>query len=146
MTQQAESSLVRASAVSIGGRAVLIEGPSGIGKSSLALALIDRGAVLIGDDGVTLTRDNGQVLASPPPNICGKLEIRHVGIADMPVTTSPLALIVTLSNAAPRFIDQAPNRDIIGLAVPVLELTAHDPILALRTEWALAMHGLSTPK
>ncbi|HQA17982.1 MAG TPA: serine kinase, partial [Novosphingobium sp.] len=43
----------QATCVAIKGRALLIEGPPGSGKSSMALALIDRGAALIGDDGVT---------------------------------------------------------------------------------------------
>src|SRR3546814_11755709 len=50
------SSVIQGSAVAIGGRAVLIIGPPGSGKTSLALALIDRGATLIGDDGVALAR------------------------------------------------------------------------------------------
>ena len=142
MTSDTETKLIQASAVAIDGRAVIIEGPSGIGKSSLVLALIDRGAVLIGDDGVRLVRDGGTILASPPPNISGKLEIRHVGIADVPVTSAPLALIITLCAEAPRLIDEAPMRDMLGLNIPGVTLPAHDPILALRTEWALTMHGL----
>ena len=46
--------------VAIKGRGVLIEGAPGSGKSSLALALIDRGAVLVGDDGVTLAAQGGR--------------------------------------------------------------------------------------
>lgn len=42
------SSLHQATCVAIGGRGVLIEGLPGSGKSSLALALIDRGAQLVG--------------------------------------------------------------------------------------------------
>ncbi len=38
------SLVMQASAVAIAGRALLIEGPPGSGKSALALALIDRGA------------------------------------------------------------------------------------------------------
>ncbi|MFM5886059.1 MAG: HPr kinase/phosphorylase, partial [Novosphingobium sp.] len=53
------SVLHQATAVAIGGRGVLIEGAPGSGKSSLALALIDRGAALIGDDGVALAAVNG---------------------------------------------------------------------------------------
>lgn len=142
MTSGTETKLIQASAVAIDGRAVMIEGPSGIGKSSLALALIDRGAVLIGDDGVRLARDGGTIIASPPPNISGKLEIRHVGIADVPVTSAPLALIISLNADAPRLIDKAPMRDVLGANIPVITLPAHDPILALRTEEALSMHGL----
>ena len=74
--------LLQASAVAIGGRGLLLEGPPGSGKSSLALALIDRGARLIGDDGLRLVRRGKDVMAEPPPNIAGKLEIRGVGIFD----------------------------------------------------------------
>ncbi len=49
----------QASCVAIGERALLIEGLPGSGKSSLALALIDRGATLVGDDGVVLVNRNG---------------------------------------------------------------------------------------
>ena len=52
----------QATAVEIGGRALLIEGPPGSGKSSLALALIDRGARLIGDDSVMLEVSGRQLL------------------------------------------------------------------------------------
>ena len=57
----------QATCVAIGGRAVLIEGEPGSGKSSLALALIDRGAALIGDDGVRLELRGNRLYASPPP-------------------------------------------------------------------------------
>ncbi|MEC7623469.1 MAG: serine kinase, partial [Pseudomonadota bacterium] len=51
-----ETVLANVTGVAIGGRVLLIEGPPGAGKSSLALALIDRGATLVGDDAVTLDR------------------------------------------------------------------------------------------
>ena len=66
----------QATCVAIDGRAVLIEGHPGTGKSSLALALIDRGAVLVGDDGVTLDRADTRLLASPVPETVGLLEVR----------------------------------------------------------------------
>ncbi len=52
-----------ASCVSIGGAALLISGESGIGKSELALALIDRGARLISDDHTAL---RARMAASSP--------------------------------------------------------------------------------
>ena len=65
-------------AVAIDGRALLIEGEPGVGKSSLALALIERGAILIGDDGVTLSREAAglepTLIARPPPNIEGLID------------------------------------------------------------------------
>lgn len=64
--------IAQASAVAIKGRALLFEGPPGAGKSSLALALIEHGARLIGDDGVTLLRTQaGELIAAPPPRIEG---------------------------------------------------------------------------
>ena len=58
------------------GQIQVIMGLSGSGKSSLALALIDRGAELIGDDGVTLSLDGGQLLATPAPATAGLIEVR----------------------------------------------------------------------
>ena len=133
--------LVQASAVAIDGRALLIEGAPGAGKSSLALALIDRGAELIGDDGVQLQRVQQRILAKPPPNIAGKLEIRGVGIVDLPVVTAPVALILSLTEDAPRFPDPIQQRPVLGVAIPVLQFRAGDAVQALRAEWALKQHG-----
>lgn len=60
------SETLHATSVSIGGRAILIEGVSGAGKSDLALRLIDRGAVLVSDDYSIVERRNGQIIASAP--------------------------------------------------------------------------------
>ncbi|MFZ9395359.1 MAG: HPr kinase/phosphorylase [Erythrobacter sp.] len=135
--------LIQASAVAIDGRALLIEGAPGSGKSSLALALIDRGAQLIGDDGVRLQRSGEQVVASPPPNIAGKLEIRGVGIIDLPVTSAPVALILALGEEAPRFPEPVATQELLGRAIPRLPFRAGDANQAIRAEWALRLHGLS---
>lgn len=136
--------VVQASAVALDGRALLIEGPPGSGKSSLALALIDRGAGLIGDDGVTLTAKAGRLIASPPPNIAGLLEVRGVGLAQLPVAPpAPVALILTLASPAPARLPETPLavRTIAGVAVPVLAFDPGPLVPALRAEWALRMHG-----
>jgi len=98
----------QASAVAIDGRAVLIEGPPGSGKSSLALALIDRGAVLIGDDAVMLEAVEGRLLAHPHPNVTGLIEVRNVGLVTMPVASAvPVALVLVLDPEAPRYVEAA---------------------------------------
>ncbi len=65
-----------ATTVAIDGRAVLLTGPSGAGKSDLALRLLDRGFALVSDDRTIVRREGDRLLASPPPQIAGKLEVR----------------------------------------------------------------------
>ena len=135
--------LANVSCVAIDGRAVLIEGESGSGKSSLALALIDRGALLIGDDGVTLEERGGRLWALPPPNIAGLIEVRNVGLLTLPAGSAPLALVVRLDPAAPRLPDGADRFEITGHALPLLTLWPGSSILPLRAELALKTYGLS---
>ncbi|WP_126171887.1 HPr kinase/phosphorylase [Altericroceibacterium xinjiangense] len=130
----------QATAVAIGGRALLIEGAPGSGKSALALALIDRGATLIGDDGVTLAHKSGQLWAFPPPNISGKLEIRNVGLIDLPTTEAPVALVLRLDPCAPRHVETADAIALCGACVPMLRLYPDAGALPLRAEWALRLH------
>jgi len=141
----------RATAVAIDGRAVLIEGEPGVGKSSLALALIDRGATLIGDDGITLSRKSShpetKLIASPPPNIEGLIEVRGVGLVPMEVATpAPVALILRLiGHDAPdpeRLPERAQSCEILGCRVPVLPFRPGAIAPAERARHALNAHGL----
>ena len=134
--------LRQATCVAIGGRAILVEGEPGTGKSSLALALIDRGAALVGDDGVQLHQAGGQLMAAPPPHTAGLIEIRNVGLLPLPCTTAPVALLVRLEMAAPRFVEQTEYTEILEIRLPTVRLWPDSPVLALRTEIALRMHGL----
>jgi predicted ATPase len=134
--------LANVTCVAISGRAVLIEGAPGSGKSSLALALIDRGAVLVGDDGVTLEDRESRLCASPPPNIAGLIDVRNLGLVQVPRSSAPLALVVRLDPAAPRFIDHAAEATLEGHALPAVALWPDTPALALRVEYALKTYGL----
>jgi len=134
--------LANVSCVAIGGRAVLIEGEPGSGKSSLALALIDRGAVLVGDDGVALETRGGHLWALPPPNIAGLIELRNIGLVTLSASPAPLALVVRLEAAAPRFIDTAERVERAGHALPLVALAPGSPILPLLVEYGLKSYGL----
>lgn len=134
--------LHQATAVAIGGRAVLLEGEPGIGKSSLALSLIDRGAVLVGDDGVILSRQGAILWAAPPPHTAGLLEIRNVGIVTLPTVIAQVALALTLTTDAPRYIERAGEATRAGLPIPHLAFDPRGPASAVRAEYALALHGL----
>lgn len=131
--------------VAIGGRGLLIEGAPGSGKSSLALALIDRGAVLIGDDGVLLESVGQHLIARPHPNTQGLIEVRNVGVLGMATAAGvPVALAVLLDPQAPRFIDTAETVTRGGVDVPLVRLWPDSPVLHLRAELALDRFGLST--
>ena len=133
----------QATAVAIGGRGVLIEGPPGSGKSSLALALIDRGAVLIGDDGIMLESLDGHLVARPHPNTRGLIEVRNLGLLPLPASAgAAVALLILLDPAAPRFIEAAETVSRGGMEVPQVRLWPDSPVLALRAERALEKFGL----
>ena len=66
------------------GLGVLIEGPSGIGKSECALDLIVRGHRLISDDMVEVRRtEPGQLVGSAPELLREHMEIRGLGILNV---------------------------------------------------------------
>jgi len=129
MTQAQPHILAHATSVAIDGRAVLIFGPPGSGKSDLALRLIADGARLIADDGTRLHRDGAGVLASPPETIAGMMEVRGVGVVTVPGAATmadafPVALAVDLV-ADPADVARLPDpatRELAGVAVPCVSL------------------------
>ena len=137
------SETVHTSCVAIGGRAVLIGGRSGRGKSDLALRLIDRGATLVSDDYTLVRRAEGRLLASAPETISGKIEVRGVGILEYPVASNvPVALLVDLDLDATRLPTAMEERMVAGIAIPVVGLSALEPSAPIKVEAALGKIGL----
>jgi hypothetical protein len=135
---------VHASCVAINGRGVLLTGASGAGKSDLALRLIDRGASLVGDDGVMIEALDGRLVAGPGPNIEGQMEVRGLGILDFPwIAHVPLALVVALDHEVPRMPDELlPVRVFEGLTLPLIALNPFEASAAVKVEKALFLYGL----
>ena len=75
---------IHATCVAINGCGVLIIGKSGLGKSDLALRLINnKGAVLVSDDRTDINVENDKIYASSPNTIKGMLEVRGIGIINL---------------------------------------------------------------
>lgn len=89
---------LHASCVALDGRGVLLIGPSGIGKSDIALQLVDRGAALVSDDQTEIWAEGEALFAAPPAPLRGLLEIRPVGLLRLPFREekTPLSLCVAL--------------------------------------------------
>lgn len=138
------SETVHASAVAIDGRAVLIGGRSGTGKSDLALRLIDRGAVLISDDYTHIRRVRDQAIAGAPATIAGKIEVRGVGIVELePVGDVPVALFIDLDRPPERLPDLEERRMLAGVSIPTIGLEGHQASAPLKVEAALRLYGLT---
>jgi serine kinase of HPr protein (carbohydrate metabolism regulator) len=135
---------VHMSCVAINGRAILIGGRSGRGKSDLALRLIDRGATLVSDD-YTLVRATGdRLIATAPPSISGKMEARGIGILELPVEKDvPVALCVDLDDEVERL--PAPGEEIVlaGIAIPLVHVAALEASAPIKVEAALRLFGRS---
>lgn len=132
---------MHASCVAIGGRGVLIRGPSGSGKSDLALRLIDRGAELVSDDYTRLEAVEGRLLASAPATIAGRIEARGVGILDRPCV-GPVAIALLVDLAAP--VERLPeprDESLAGCAIPMIALAALEASAPIKLEAALLLHG-----
>lgn len=137
------SEMLHASTVEIGGRAVLIEGKPGSGKSDLALRLIDRGARLVSDDYTLVKRERSQLLATAAPNIAGKIEVRGIGIVELGnVEDVPVGLVVTLGEPVERLPAEAVMRKIAGVAVPLVALNGLEASAPVKVELALRQIGM----
>jgi len=142
------SPTVHASAVLVGARAMLIRGPAGSGKSSLAFALIQAGhsgalpfTRLVGDDRVHLEAAHGRVLVRPAETLAGLIEVRGLGIRRVPY--EPLSVVGLVMDLAAADTERMPSSEsamteVAGIALPRLAVAAgKDPfpllIAALQT-------------
>jgi serine kinase of HPr protein (carbohydrate metabolism regulator) len=134
---------VHGTSVARDGRAVLLTGPSGSGKSDLALRLIDRGFTLVSDDQTILSRAGDRLTASAPTQIRGKMEIRGLGIVEMETDSDvPLALIVELTSEIERIPAEGRTRRILGHSLPVVRIDAMTASAPAKVALALDRMGL----
>jgi serine kinase of HPr protein (carbohydrate metabolism regulator) len=134
---------LHASTVAMDGRAVLISGPSGSGKSDLALRMLDKGFILVSDDRTIIRKEGAKLVASPPETIKGKLEVRGIGIVEIGhVTDVPVALIVELKSDIERLPDDSRERLILGVGIPFVSVDAMTASAPSKVALALDRLGL----
>jgi len=116
--------LVHATTVEIAGHGILIRGPSGSGKSDLALRLIQGGAQLVADDQTELFPQGGRLAARAPQTIAGMIEVRGLGIVRLPYCAEvPLALVVDLvASECIERLPEARTAEFLGIFVPLMAL------------------------
>ena len=136
--------LVHGSAVLIGNRAILIRGPSGAGKTTLALTLISRAdmrgglARLVADDQIEVTAANGALIGRTPATIRGLAELRGRGLirlAAEPLVRIGLVIDLVVPDTVARLPEAAAfSTEICGIVLPRQPVPAHDGAAALRVE------------
>lgn len=131
--------LLHATAIAIDGRALLLRGASGSGKSDLALRLIDAGARLVADDQCELYRRGEEVIVRAPAMIAGLLEVRGIGLVRFDaLAEATVALVIDL--VAPEIVERLPARQteaILGLALPRIAVAPFETLAAAKLRLAL---------
>ena len=132
---------IHASAVLVGPRAALIRGPSGSGKSRLALALLQAAthgvlpfARLVADDRAEVEPNNGRLLVRPAPALAGLIEVRGLGLRQVPhEAVAVVGLVVDLGAAdAARLPEPASQTcEIERITLPRLPVAAGQDALPL---------------
>ena len=97
---------LHATCVELNGAGILLRGPSGGGKSDLALRLLDAGSLLVADDRVDVKAVDGALFAGPPETLSGLIEARGLGILEMSYRAETRIAVI---------IDMVPEADIARL-------------------------------
>ena len=147
---------VHATAIAVGGRAVLIRGASGTGKSDLALrclavlapGLFAESARLVSDDQAVLTPSDERLIVSAPTALYGKIEVRGVGIVHITQVTPEADVVLIADITGDEPIERFPliwqSVEIAGFTVPKITIRAFEASAPLKL--IMALTGPDLPK
>ena len=120
---------IHATCVEVAGGGVLLRGPSGSGKSDLAVRLIDGGGRLVADDRVDLRAADNRLLACAPPALAGRIEVRGIGILRVPAVAS--AVVAAVVDLVPgQAVERLPAPETVEIEGIILPRFALDPFTA----------------
>ena len=143
-----QSDILHATSIAINGHGLLLLGPSGLGKSDLALRCLAMGPSplyeapfeLISDDRTLVSVCNRQVIMTAPSAIAGQLEVRGVGIVDVPHTRgAELCLVARLTDEdVERYPALEPRFEcILGRSFPMIHVRAFEASAPVKLAIAL---------
>ena len=108
--------ILHATTIAHRGRALVLRGASGTGKSSLAMACIGLGATLVADVRRVLRRRADRVLARAPAAISGLIEVRGLGLLSLPAASDvPVAGVVDLDTAEEERLPPLRTTSLLGV-------------------------------
>ncbi|HKW54584.1 MAG TPA: HPr kinase/phosphatase C-terminal domain-containing protein [Stellaceae bacterium] len=139
---------VHGTSVALGGDGILLRGPSGSGKSDLALRLIDEGGRLVADDQTELRLSGDDIAMTAPATIAGRMEVRGIGILRVPaVATAPLRLVVDLvpSDSVERLPEPA-TCAYLDRRFPLIQLAPFEASAPAKLRLALGALGRREPR
>ncbi len=150
-----EQTNLHGTCLAVGEYGVLLLGPSGSGKSDLALRMLDapgHGVAtdliptrLVADDQVMVRRVDDHLIASAPPSLKGLIEVRGLGIISTSAVHDEIVLSLALRLIANGKIERMPNPegcqiDILGVVLPLLEVAPFHASAPAFVRTAAAMH------
>ncbi len=116
------TTIVHASCISVAGSSALITGPSGSGKSALALQMMALGADLVADDRVHLRAGSDAVSADAVDPIRGLIEARGIGLLKARAAgPTPVLVVVDLGQSEPKRLPDLHSIELVGQTVPLLK-------------------------
>lgn len=135
--------LIHGTGIFYDGKGLLITGPSGSGKSDLALRMIGCGAILIGDDYVEISQGaRGRPVMENVKNIVGKIEVHNVGILDVPFRSQcEIDLVLNLVNDVVKLVrlPEIKKMTVEGFSLPCLDFYSFEPSASEKIKAALAI-------
>jgi len=144
---------IHATCIAVAGRAALLRGPAGSGKSDLALRCLALGAGpfaasparLVADDRVILHRFGDRLVARCPATISGKLEVNGIGVIE--IVPEPEARVVVLidliANGKPQRLPEPPLEMVAGVPIPVIRLKPFEASAPLKVLIAINDVGVA---